>query len=102
MKGIRKELFNCRQIGASVSIKFNSDDRDLSYPGEAFCRGGSKAEKTLPHLVSELDDDWSWQISEDGDREGSIEMKGAENVVGWPRGTRRNDVQGARGREIRP
>lgn len=33
----------------------------------------ARAENDSPHLVSVLDDDWFWQIPEDGDREGSAE-----------------------------
>lgn len=47
---------------------------------------GTKRAKDSPHLVSALDDDWSWQILEDGDREGNASLKEVENVLGCFRG----------------
>lgn len=65
--------------------------------------GKAKGEENdLPHLVSVLDDDWFWQIPEDGDREGSVETKAVENVAGCLQGTRRDDDEGVTRTIIRP
>ncbi|XP_033179220.1 uncharacterized protein LOC117152263 [Bombus impatiens] len=65
--------------------------------------GKAKGEENdLPHLVSVLDDDWFWQIPEDGDREGSAETKAVENVAGCLQGAKRDDDEGVTRTIIRP